>query len=285
MANPNTIYAGSVNVTAGSLTVTGVGTSWQLSGAEGGWFSCLGQGIPIAAVASDTSLTLEYGWTGPTAAGAQYSIWRMPSAAADVIDASSRLAEMVRRLQSGSFLQPGAAGRATDRAAYDGEERGFVFARSGDIGTAIQISIKLSDTNADWSPYVPLQGPAGSQGLPGTNGTNGVGNYYDPNIQIIGRPPEGEIYKTIFVRSVTFASALSGSRAKCTTAPTGIVVISVRKNDVQFGTITFAIGATTGVFAGVATTLAAGDILSFVAPTPRDATFADVLITLAGTRN
>lgn len=61
--------------------------------------------------------------------------------------------------------------------------------------------------------------------------------------------------------------AAAGSRAYAATAPSASTVLSVRKNGVEFGTITFASGSNAGTFAvATATSFVAGDVLSIVAP-------------------
>ncbi len=82
---------------------------------------------------------------------------------------------------------------------------------------------------------------------------------------------------------------LSDSFANASTGATNTAVYSIRKNGVQFGTVTFAgggqAGPQAGTFAAPAdTTFAAGDILTMGAPTPRDPTLSTVGITLTAYR-
>lgn len=86
-------------------------------------------------------------------------------------------------------------------------------------------------------------------------------------------------------RAVTFPSGLTGSIAKSRVAATAQKIFDVQKNGVSVGSITFAAGATTATFTvASAITLAAGDLLSIIAPSTADTTLADVGIVLAGTR-
>ena len=122
--------------------------------------------------------------------------------------------------------------------------------------------------------------------VPGTQGPSGVGDKYDVAIFAQNRPLAGEVITRIVVSTgITFAAALSGSYAKAETASTGAAEFSVQKNDVEFGTITFTASATGTLAAASETTFSAGDILSIVAPAFRDATLADISITLAGDRS
>lgn len=84
---------------------------------------------------------------------------------------------------------------------------------------------------------------------------------------------------------VDFPAVLSGSYSKAGAAATAETVFSVKKNGSEFGTITFAISGATGTFAAAsATSFAAGDVLTIVAPASADATLADVDFQLKGLR-
>lgn len=98
------------------------------------------------------------------------------------------------------------------------------------------------------------------------------------------RPASGEeLVSWIMTTTVVFPVAFDGSQAKARVASTGTAVYSVRKNDVQVGTVTFT-ASVTGVLALASeTTFVAGDRLSIVAPDPRDATLSGVVMTLVGT--
>lgn len=85
--------------------------------------------------------------------------------------------------------------------------------------------------------------------------------------------------------AVTLAASLAGSYAKSEVAATASTVFSVEKNGASIGTITFAIAATTGTFAGAGGAFAAGDVLSVVAPATPDATLAGLHTTLVATRD
>lgn len=86
-----------------------------------------------------------------------------------------------------------------------------------------------------------------------------------------------------FVRTITYAANLVGSRGYCEVAPTGTVTFSIKKNGAEFGTATFAASATTATFTGSATTVTASDILTVVAPITQDATMSSITLSLAGT--
>ncbi|MDQ1610343.1 MAG: hypothetical protein QOG00_274 [Pyrinomonadaceae bacterium] len=79
-----------------------------------------------------------------------------------------------------------------------------------------------------------------------------------------------------------FPAGMNSSRAKASTVATGSSVFSIKKNGVQFATMTFAVAGTVATFAAtVATSFVPGDELTIVAPNPADATLANIGITLA----
>jgi hypothetical protein len=88
-------------------------------------------------------------------------------------------------------------------------------------------------------------------------------------------------------RAVSFAANFSGSYGSASAAATASTVFDIQKNGVSIGAATFAAAATTATFTstgGTGQSLAAGDVLSIVAPASPDATLADVGFALAGTR-
>lgn len=126
-----------------------------------------------------------------------------------------------------------------------------------------------------------------------TGGTGGAGETFDPStlripyivsVTYLGSPAAAAkmLYHAV-PRSVTFAAGLTDSQAICETVATAETTFSIRKNNTEFGTATFAIGSTTGTFAAASQTVfTTGDILSIVAPDPADDTLAQIGITLLG---
>lgn len=112
------------------------------------------------------------------------------------------------------------------------------------------------------------------------------GNRYDIAFDASDRPDSGEVFRRmVFTTAVQFVAGMTDSRANALTPATATAVLSIRKNNVEFATLTFNAGAIVGVFASAnGTTFAAGDILTIVAPNPRDATLATLAITLTGYR-
>jgi hypothetical protein len=85
-------------------------------------------------------------------------------------------------------------------------------------------------------------------------------------------------------RAISIASGASGS-ATSGSAATGTAVINIAKNGSNFGTVTYASSATGVVNITSATTLVAGDIVTFTGPASVNATLLDVAITLAATQS
>jgi hypothetical protein len=108
---------------------------------------------------------------------------------------------------------------------------------------------------------------------------------YDLGIQILGKPDASAVVaRFVAPRAFEIPAAMTGSIAKAATVGTGAVVLSVRKNGVEFGTVTFAAGAASGTFAAAAkASFAIGDIFTVVAPATADATFGDAQATFVAT--
>ncbi|MFD1330268.1 hypothetical protein [Mycoplana ramosa] len=277
MALPSYYKTGTASVTVGATAVTGQNTFWKGSVSPGDQFGThRGLSIRIASVDSDTSLTLSHPWPhiSQTAGGYEIQIVADPAAAM----ATTR--ELLKRLDAGLWLNPGATGTLAQRAAYNAEKQGFIYMRTDVV--PFQVSVKTADTSGAWSGWTSLVGPKGGDGK---DGVSPPGTFYDVAFDASGRPAASEEFEVLFARAVAFPVGLAGSRALVKVAPTGsAAVFSIRKNDVQFGTITFAVGSKVGVFAGNATIFAAGDTLTLRAPAIRNAALSDILVTLSGNR-
>jgi len=100
---------------------------------------------------------------------------------------------------------------------------------------------------------------------------------------INGKPLSSEILvKVIFPRAIGFPANFSSSYAKCVTAATAATTMTVLKNGISVGSVTFAAGATTGTFSTPALTFSAADVMIITANATVDATFADVAFMLTG---
>ena len=109
---------------------------------------------------------------------------------------------------------------------------------------------------------------------------------YDIAIDVPSRPGSGSVLgKWVAPSLVTFRAGLSESQANADVAANAETVFSLKKNGAEFATITFAAAATTATFACASDTdFEAGDVLTLVAPSPRDDTLADIAFTIVGFR-
>jgi hypothetical protein len=91
------------------------------------------------------------------------------------------------------------------------------------------------------------------------------------------------LFKLVVVRAFTLPAGLTGSRGHAGTVATAQADFDLRKNGSAIGTASFAAGSATATFVmGTAISLAEGDRLELMAPTPQDATLADLTILLKG---
>lgn len=83
----------------------------------------------------------------------------------------------------------------------------------------------------------------------------------------------------------TIPANMVGSQVKVGTNPTATFAIDVQQNGSSIGTISIATDGTPTLTttSGTAKSIAAGDVLKFVAPSSADSTIADVAITVKGT--
>jgi hypothetical protein len=100
-----------------------------------------------------------------------------------------------------------------------------------------------------------------------------------------GSPSAGQVIERyIFATPVTFPSGLVGSYGNAGAATTAATSFTIAKNGAPIGTMAFAAAATSASFTmAAATAFSAGDVLTITAPTPADASLANLAWTLTGT--
>lgn len=115
---------------------------------------------------------------------------------------------------------------------------------------------------------------------------------YDFGVFFSGLPTASqEIFRMEAVRGFTIPDGAPGSTANAAVESTGTAVFSIRKNGVQFATVTWVAGSptdNTGTWAFDAAadeSFVAGDLLTMVAPDPADATLEDIAIFVKGARD
>ena len=155
---------GTISVANGSQTVTGVGTAWATALVAGGTLIAASSGLSgiVLNVVSDTEITLKRPWPGATISGGAYDIQLENADAATAIWSNQTLAEIIARIEAGTFLDFDATGTLAERAAFDGSAKGFVYCQD-DVAPFL-VYIKQSATSGDWSAGASLQGADGTAG-------------------------------------------------------------------------------------------------------------------------
>lgn len=121
--------------------------------------------------------------------------------------------------------------------------------------------------------------------VPATARANIGANHYDIDMFIVAAPGASlQLKRFVAPRSITLPVDLAGSVAKAGTAATAQTDFDIQVQGVSKGTIRFAAAGTTATFIFAApVTIAAGEVLTVVAPGTPDITLAQIAITLAGT--
>ncbi|MCL8384162.1 phage tail fiber domain-containing protein [Xanthobacter aminoxidans] len=110
--------------------------------------------------------------------------------------------------------------------------------------------------------------------------------WYDVSASIPYTPLKGEYVLILpVVRDVQVPANFSGSLAYAATAPAERAqVFSIMRDLTSIGTLTFAVGSSTGVFSGSAASIPAGAVLRVALTSEADSVFKDIGITLRTTR-
>lgn len=193
---------GSITLTNGSAVVAGSGTLWQTSLITNGVVFVEGEGnpLPILTVDSDSQITSEINWTGPTGTYS-YAILRQTEQMQDNAENSRALAYIISEIRNGTMFKYDASGSLADRALYDGRPKGFGFLVLS--GTTANLYVKASATSGDWAgPFAYGAGPVGPAptlgigtvttrpaGQPATATISGSGGNYSLSLGL----PAGEL--------------------------------------------------------------------------------------------
>lgn len=116
---------------------------------------------------------------------------------------------------------------------------------------------------------------------------SGTSLAYDVGFFVPGQPASGAfvlIYDA--VRPYVLPGDFAGSKCRVGTNPTSTAVFTVQKNESNVGTISINTSgvATFSSTSSLPVSFAAGDHLEIIAPSPQDATLADVNVSFKGTR-
>lgn len=151
------------------------------------------------------------------------------------------------------------------------QHEGHVFISNADDNTSNEPDAATPASTEYWT-WLPLP--------------SGAGDLFDFALFVPGRPIAGRVAgRHDFRGTVTFPAGLTASRSTARVAAAAEAVFALKRNGTTFGTATFAAAGNVATLAAAEETVfTAGDILEVVAPDPRDATLADISITLAGNR-
>jgi hypothetical protein len=115
MALPSTYSTGTASINANETTVTGQGTTWLTMGLQAGdIFWAGGLSCRIAAVVSNTQLTLAFPWPGSTRTAANYEVRYTP----DMQRALASTREVLDKLTNGNIYALAGLTSAADKLPY-----------------------------------------------------------------------------------------------------------------------------------------------------------------------
>jgi hypothetical protein len=312
MALGGTYATGTVDATNGSKIVSGSGALWS-DVIEGDWLQIgTAVGVIDSVSGSFNQINLKDNWAGTTVTGQPYRILKMSWLRYDPSLTQAKLRAMLDKLDAAGIFYNVENGQEPDNGV--GEDGQYALQSSApwklwfkvagiwvfqgypgglnwrDTWSAATTYAVNDGVLRGGSAYISIQAgnlnhtPESSPTYWKLMATSG--GRYDIVSWSSDRPDTSELLqRMVMPTTVVFYTGLVDSRASAQVAATASTVFSLKKNGVEFGTLTFGIGATTGVFAAAAdTSFSAGDILTVVAPNPRDATLADLSITVTGFR-
>lgn len=206
-----------------------------------------------------------------------------PGGGFDILVPTNRKPYTVRNLSGGAVTLRTAAGAGV--SVVDGQVR-LLYADGTDVVDLSPAAVGGVEALDDLTDVDTATAPPGSGDGLRWNGTAWVpaARGLDVGVFVPDRPAAGAlVFKLIVVRAFTLPAGLSGSRGHASVAATALATFELRKNGSAVGTASFAAGSTTASFTLAAgTSLAEGDRLELIAPTPQDATLADLTILLKG---
>lgn len=207
---------GSVAVTNGSTTVTGTTTAFLAQAKIGDTFlGPDGVGYEIAAVVSNTELTLATNYGGSTASGQSYAIKRYSTAWSVVADLSLKISNFLQTIV-GVY---GDAGAPSDAMGNDGD---YYF--RDDVPT---LHKKVSGS---WDVGISLVGPQGDIG-PGFSTTSTTSNDIGTGTKVFTIPGAGASYLGARMRAAVTSSPTTYLEGIVTAVGANSVTITVVSGD------------------------------------------------------
>lgn len=319
-----TYTAGTCSVGVGDTTVVGVATLWAQPTNVRQWDMISIDGGPlvpiIAAPTNDLALSIP-AWTGAAKVGVTYVIYQISPRRFVGSDAMTDVETMLAGLNTDgwyryvnpAFADPTAAGLVANEGQFALKyTTGQLWIMSGGVWVSVGIysTFIFDTTNPTYNPATTY--PA--RQLVSFSGKvwfslQAANLNHQPDISptwwlefISGgdtvfiamddsdRPASGEkVLKFVAKKIITFNATMSDSGANADVGATLDAIYSIRKNNVEFATCKFAAGGQGGVQTGAFTCVASvafavDDILTMIAPNPRDATLSGIAICLTGYR-
>lgn len=308
---------GTISIAADGTIVTGTGTLWSTQAEEGDWLWCNGVFAGITADFDDTTLNLELPWTGGEIVDQEYRLYKMSWLRYEPAETQAKVRELIAMIsQQGVFLfvtgaspdpgmgEDGQWALKTNEGAWKlwYKEDGLWVPQGDPVGFAWKGLWNSSDTfglndivhrfgNA-WISLVAEN--TGHDPASEADPHDGVywdlyvsqGDRYEIWFGDSDQPVDGEeLFKGYVTLDIEFPAHLAQSIAKADVASTDACVFSIRKNNIEFATLTFGAGQSTGAFESTGMTLTAGDKISLIAPNPRDVTLRGLAATLVAYRS
>lgn len=308
---------GTISIAADATAVTGSGSLWGAHIEQGDFLIAGGVASVVDSIDTDIGITLSAPWPGPTLTGAAYQIVKTSWLRNSTALTQKKVRELLAaQAVSGFYWFVGPTATAPDPADGDDGQyarqpsSGKEWLKQAGVWVYQGISGNLSVSSAPWSSgttyAMNVIAPFAGRLWLSRQGNN-IGHQPDVSptwwqeflaggdtvyiaMDDSDRPASGEtVLKFISPKAMTIFASMADSYAKAGVGATATAVYSVRKNGTEFATITFAAGgqagAQSGMFACAASVgFAPGDILSIVAPNPRDATLSGIGITVTGYR-
>lgn len=303
---------GTVSIENGSNTITGVGTQWTTIAEQGDYILVDGKILIITASITDQALESEIPWAYATVTDVDYVLVKMSWLRYEPAILQQKVRELISMLTAAGLFYFVEGDEPDPGIGSDGQWALKV--NDGNWKIWLKVggawALQGSPTNIElqgvWDPTKSyLIGDVVSwlgrlwKSLIADNLNNQPdlddtkwqmvlqgGDRYDLWFFDTDRPASDELINKGFPTGVTFPVGITDSHASAEVASTNVAVFSFKKNGVEFATLTFNPGNSTGVWScPVETTFNLGDVLTHHAPAVRDPTLSGVGGNLVGFRN